>query len=147
MYKHGNSHITGQLWRPGHCHLPAGQPKGTHITTVLAHDAWTPPTSALMKLGTYNVMRGCVAILTFCIVCLLVPHIHNGYSRNACIYQTSLTLHNRNRGSCGTYSHEADSLWDPTRLANESATKTRCRIVASVILSCRQQTIQYCVLL
>ena len=33
--KNVNSTIAAQLWRPGRCHLLAGRPNGTHITTTL----------------------------------------------------------------------------------------------------------------
>ena len=35
MYKEDHSPITTQMWRLGRCHLSAGRPNGTHITTVL----------------------------------------------------------------------------------------------------------------
>ena len=68
MYKNVHSPITAQLWRPGRCHLLAGRPNGTHITTARQ----SKPTQSLLshhegKLAMYrkrahsSIGRACVA--------------------------------------------------------------------------------------
>ena len=67
MYKNVHSPITAQLWRPGRCHLLAGRPNGTHITTPLMTSPW---------LGLMGEVLLCDGFIVICGIWELIVRTH-----------------------------------------------------------------------
>ena len=61
MYKDDNSFITAQLWRPGHCHLLAGRPNGTHITAIKGHKKGANTCTTKSWMCSFPTKRRCKA--------------------------------------------------------------------------------------